>query len=185
MKVKVKLLSENAKLPVKKYDSDFCYDVYAADDGVPCKDDEGNDIPNTWSYSTDLSFEVVRDEEVIVNPLVKHYLPEMVIDFKKSPIIIDIDARPRSSVYKTGLILTNCEGTVDESYRGPFKLNFYHVIPELPRYKKGDRIAQIKLGFTLPMNFIEETTLSETERGDGGFGSTGKNDNTKKKGAKK
>ena len=44
----------------------------------------------------------------------------------------------------------------------------------MPRYKVGDRIGQIKLGVTLPMEFEEVDELSDTERGDGGYGSTGR-----------
>ena len=51
---------------------------------------------------------------------------------------------------------------------------FYHVFPNMPRYKVGDRIGQIKLGFTLPIEFVEVDELSDTERGDGGYGSTGR-----------
>ena len=51
---------------------------------------------------------------------------------------------------------------------------FYHVFPSMPRYKVGDRIGQIKLGFALPMEFEEVDELSDTERGDGGYGSTGR-----------
>ena len=45
---------------------------------------------------------------------------------------------------------------------------------DLPRYKVGDKIAQMHLDFTFPANFIEVDQLELTERGDGGFGSTGK-----------
>ena len=44
----------------------------------------------------------------------------------------------------------------------------------MPKYEVGDRIAQLKLGFTLPIDFKEVDELGATERGDGGFGSTGK-----------
>lgn len=45
---------------------------------------------------------------------------------------------------------------------------------DLPRYKVGDKIAQLHLDFTFPANFIEVEMLEETDRGDSGFGSTGK-----------
>ena len=43
---------------------------------------------------------------------------------------------------------------------------------DLPRYRVGDKIALLHLDFTFPANFVEVETLDETERGDGGFGST-------------
>lgn len=181
MKVKIKLLSKNALIPKKSKEGDFCYDLYAANDGVPCKDENGKDIPNTWHYDTDLAFEIVRDTESLGKVKINNdYNPEMgaygttFIDLEKSPLILDIDGRARSGIYKTGLILANCEMTVDEGFRGNVGANFYHVIPTLPRYKKGDRICQIKIGVTVPIEFEVVKELSETERGANGFGSTGR-----------
>lgn len=71
------------------------------------------------------------------------------------------------------MVLSNCEGTIDELYRGEVCAVFYHVIPDMPRYKSGDRIGQIKLGITLPIKFEEVEELDDTERGNRGFGSTG------------
>lgn len=51
---------------------------------------------------------------------------------------------------------------------------FYHVFPDMPRYRVGDRIGQIKLGITLPLEFEEADELGDTARGDGGYGSTGR-----------
>lgn len=52
---------------------------------------------------------------------------------------------------------------------------FYHIMPNMPRYKVGDRIGQIHLSLALPMQFSWENEINmDTERGEGGFGSTGK-----------
>lgn len=90
------------------------------------------------------------------------------------PEFTQLDLRPRSSVHKTGLILSNCIGTADEEYRGEYMAIFYHVIPTLPPYEVGDRILQIQLRNREDINFIEAEELSNTERGPQGFGSTGK-----------
>ena len=50
---------------------------------------------------------------------------------------------------------------------------FYHIIPTLPPYNVGDRILQIQLRNRKNIKFIEAEELSETNRGTGGFGSTG------------
>lgn len=84
-----------------------------------------------------------------------------------------LDLRARSSIHKTGLILSNCIGTGDEDYRGEYKAVFYHVIPSLEPYKVGDRILQIQLVNRQGCNFIGSLELGNTKRGDGGFGSTG------------
>lgn len=47
-------------------------------------------------------------------------------------------------------------------------------MPTMPKYEVGDRIGQIKLGITFPMGFVEVDELDDTERGAGGYGSTGK-----------
>lgn len=85
-----------------------------------------------------------------------------------------LDLRPRSSIHKTGLILSNCIGTGDEGYRGEFQAVFYHVIKTLPPYEIGDRILQIQLRTREDVVFEPSDELSNTQRGSGGFGHTGK-----------
>ena len=68
--------------------------------------------------------------------------------------------------------LCNSEGTGDESYTGEYKAIFYHVMPNMPRYKVGDKILQMKLGMAFPMEFVEVDKLDDTDRGDNGFGSS-------------
>ena len=72
------------------------------------------------------------------------------------------------------MVLANSCGTVDYGYTGEVCAFFYHVMPNMPKYEPGDRVAQMKIGFTVPIEFVEVKELDETERGDGGFGSTGK-----------
>lgn len=148
MKVKVKKLDANAQLPFKKYEKDFCYDVVA----TSCEEI----LPNVYKYGIGLAFEIERPDD----------LPD--------DLQVSIDFRPRSSIYKTGMCLSNCTGTIDEMYRGEVKAVFYHLVPILPKYEVGDRIGQIKIGITEPMEFEVVDELNETSRGEGGFGSTGK-----------
>lgn len=81
---------------------------------------------------------------------------------------------PRSSIQSTGLRLTNCVGVIDSGYRGPVRAIFDVKDSSLSYYKKGDRFAQIIILPYPQVVFIESEELSETERGSGGFGSTGK-----------
>jgi dUTP pyrophosphatase len=85
-----------------------------------------------------------------------------------------LDLRPRSSIYKTGLVLSNSIGTGDEDYRGEYRAIFYHVITSLPPYEIGDRILQIQLRSREDVQFILSDELNDTVRGAGGFGHTGK-----------
>jgi dUTP pyrophosphatase len=170
MKVNVKKTSKNAIIPYKTHNEDFCYDCVAVS--------EEEVAPNVWKYGLGLAFQIERGMETLSSSISinggKESVHNRVFDFSRSPIQLSIDARPRSSVWKTGMVLSNCEGTIDELYRGEVSAVFYHLMPNMPRYKVGDRICQIKLGFTLPMEFIEVKELNETSRGEGGYGSTGR-----------
>ena len=95
---------------------------------------------------------------------------------------------PRSSIRKTGLQLSNSVGVIDSGYRGELQATFNKIfgsermydevkIKEIQAneyYKVGDRIAQIMIIPYPPIEFVEVDELSNTERGEGGFGSTGK-----------
>ena len=85
---------------------------------------------------------------------------------------------PRSSVRKYDLSLTNCVGVIDSGYRGEIQATFKKTNwlkgTDSNKYEIGDRGAQIMILAYPEINFIESDTLSETDRGDGGFGSTGK-----------
>jgi dUTP pyrophosphatase len=158
MEIKIKKLHEDAVIPYKAHPSDFCYDCVAVS--------EEEIAPNVWKYGLGLAFQIKRGVEPID--------PDLAMDFNCSPIELSIDARPRSSVWKTGMILSNCEGTIDENYRGEVSAVFYHLMPNMPRYKVGDRVCQIKIGMALPMEFVEVEELSNTDRGTKGYGSSGK-----------
>ena len=82
---------------------------------------------------------------------------------------------PRSSIRKYELILSNSVGVIDSGYRGELQATFKkeNGLDSLA-YKVGDRIAQIMIIPHPPIEFDEVDELSDTERGDGGFGSTGK-----------
>ena len=83
---------------------------------------------------------------------------------------------PRSSVRKYDLALSNCVGVIDSGYRGELQATFnkinHHKI-RVDDYKVGDRIAQIMIIPHPDIQFEEVDELSNTERGEGGFGSTG------------
>ena len=167
MEVKIKKLHPDAVMPYKTYEGDFCYDCVAAS----CAEV----APNVYKYGIGLAFQIDRDKgEPFIHGTVWNEYIEKSVDAGFVPLHLSIDFRPRSSVWKTGMVLSNCEGTIDELYRGEVSAVFYHVMPDMPRYRVGDRIGQIKLGFTLPMNFVVVDKLDESERGAGGYGSTGK-----------
>lgn len=74
---------------------------------------------------------------------------------------------------KNGLRPANCVGVCDESYRGEYIVPLYNDSKEYQYVQKGDRIAQMIVQNFVPVNAVEVDELPETERGSGGFGSTG------------
>ena len=170
MKVKVKKLSKLAGVPFKTHASDFCYDVVAVS--------EEEVAPNVWKYGLGLAFQIERDHEPLVLSTCYHGGKKKVhvtmADMTRCPLNLSIDLRPRSSVWKTGMVLSNCTGTIDEGYIGEVSAVFYHVMTNMPRYRVGDRIGQLKVGLTFQIAFEEVDELDDTTRGAGGYGSTGR-----------
>ena len=80
---------------------------------------------------------------------------------------------PRSSICKTPLRLANSVGIIDSGYRGELILALDNIDKKPYTIKKGQRLAQICGPHLEPIQFELVTHLSETERGSGGFGSTG------------
>ena len=82
---------------------------------------------------------------------------------------------PRSSVRNQDLILSNCVGVIDSGYRGELQATFKKTQGlDSIKYKIGERGAQIIILPYPAVQFVESDELSSTERGEGGFGSTGK-----------
>lgn len=75
---------------------------------------------------------------------------------------------------KQGLRPANCTGVCDSDYRGPYIVALHNDTDKEQTIQPGDRIAQMILIPYIPMIFKEVETLENTERGDNGFGSTGK-----------
>ncbi len=94
--------------------------------------------------------------------------------FLEIPRGCEIQVRPRSGLaLRHGVTVLNSPGTIDSDYRGEIKVIIVNHGSEPFRIEPGDRIAQMVLQPVLTMDFLEEGELSETERGAGGFGSTG------------
>ncbi len=84
---------------------------------------------------------------------------------------------PRSNLTKFSWVLNNSFGVIDADYRGEWMAIFTPIInggpiPEFP-YSVGDRVAQIYFEEVLPISFDVVSELEKSERGEGGFGSTG------------
>ena len=91
------------------------------------------------------------------------------------PAGFEIQLRPRSGLaFKHGLTLVNTPGTIDSDYRGPLGVLMINLGADPVVIGHGERIAQIIVAPVVQAGFTEVADLSETERGAGGFGSTGR-----------
>lgn len=82
---------------------------------------------------------------------------------------------PRSSISKTSLSLRNSVGVIDSDYRGEILLKFHNdAYDDSPVYQKGDKIAQLIIMPYPYITLVETDELTNTNRGTGGFGSTGR-----------
>jgi dUTP diphosphatase len=81
---------------------------------------------------------------------------------------------PRSSICKKDLEMTNSVGVIDSNYRGPIKSVFNPTCEDPEIYELGERFAQLIIIPYPKIEFEEVEELSETNRGTGGYGSTGK-----------
>ena len=90
------------------------------------------------------------------------------------PAGFEVQIRPRSGLaLKHGVTLANSPGTIDSDYRGPLGVILINLGAEPFIISKGDRIAQMVVAPVVQASFEEVAVLSDTDRGAGGFGSTG------------
>ena len=81
---------------------------------------------------------------------------------------------PRSSIARTGLILSNAVGVIDSGYRGEVMAKFRRAQVPAEEYKLGERIAQLIIMPYPEVGFEVVEELSESDRGEGGYGSSGR-----------
>jgi dUTP pyrophosphatase len=91
------------------------------------------------------------------------------------PAGYEIQVRPRSGLaIKNGIGILNSPGTIDSDYRGEVKIILMNFSKEDFKISRGDRIAQIVLSKVYLADFEETNDLKDSQRGEGGFGHTGK-----------
>jgi len=114
--------------------------------------------------SAEPDFDLKPDEIRLVSTGLVMELPENV----------ECQVRPRSGLaLEHGITLPNSPGTIDPDYRGELRVILQNTGPEPVRIARGERIAQLVFQRFLTPEAVEVRKLSETERGAGGFGSTG------------
>ncbi|MBG6131662.1 dUTP pyrophosphatase [Aquimarina sp. EL_43] len=94
--------------------------------------------------------------------------------FIELPVGYEAQVRPRSGLAaKKGITVLNAPGTIDADYRGEIGVILVNLSNEDFTIKNGERVAQMVIAKHERAEWIEVTELSETTRGEGGFGSTG------------
>lgn len=127
----------------------------------------------SYAYAGDAGLDLRASEDVTLAPLERRLvstglavaIPEGYAGF----------VQPRSGLaLREGLSMANTPGLVDSHYRGELKVCAVNLDPERPiRIKRGDRIAQLVIQRVPAVTLVEVDELDETDRGAGGFGSSG------------
>lgn len=146
MKIKIKLTHKDAKIPTYAHTGeDACVDLYATE---------------------------VSGNEISANKIVVDFGIALEIPAGYCALIF-----PRSSIHKKDLFLSNCVGVIDSGYRGNISAVFYKDKLNIQNNKieVGERCAQMMIIPVPTIEFEQVKTLSNSTRGNGGYGSTGKN----------
>lgn len=149
MEIKIKKIYEDATIPTRGSYYAAGYDLYAY---IPCKEE---------------------DTDLIINPHETVLIGTGVAIQPPKDCFGAVFARS-GLASKQGLRPANCVGVCDYDYTGEYMIALHNDSTE-PRFiKHGERIGQVVFIPYMNVNFIEVESLDATERGDGGFGSTGK-----------
>lgn len=144
MEIKFKKLDPRAVAPVRAHNTDAGFDLTAT--RITTEINECGQL--ILVYHTDLAFEIPEGYFGLLTP--------------------------RSSIFKKSLALTNCIGVIDAGYRGEVMGKFRTTTDVVPAvYKEGERFAQLIVLPVQNVAFTETFELSTTDRGNGGYGSTG------------
>jgi dUTP pyrophosphatase len=116
--------------------------------------------------------DVVAAEDVMIAPGGRHAVATGLA--MAIPEGFEIQVRPRSGLaLKHGITVPNTPGTIDSDYRGELKVILINHGSEPFEIRRGDRVAQLVLAPVTQASWLPVDELDETERGAGGFGSTG------------
>lgn len=145
MQIKIKKLYDDTIIPTKAHSTDACFDIYA----------------------------YLNEQFVTINPGQSVKINTGFITEIPKGYYCDVYARSGLGI-KKGLRPSNCVGIIDADYRGEWVVALYNDSDEIQKVFNGDRIAQFTVKEVIPCELIVSDTLSDSERGKGGLGSSGK-----------
>ncbi len=143
MQLKFKKLLPDAVTPAYATLGSACFDLTAVRDGWPHKND-----PHAWIFPTGLAFEIPEGHVMLI--------------FSRS-----------GHGFGQAVRLSNCVGVIDSDYRGEVQVSLRADGEQPKRMRTGDRIAQAMIVPIPAVQLLEVDEISRTQRGAGGFGSTG------------
>ena len=120
----------------------------------------------------DLSAALAEDNPVTLSPGQRALIPTGIAI--ELPEDFEAQVRPRSGLaHAYGVTVLNSPGTIDADYRGEIQVVLINLGNESVTFRRGDRIAQLVIAPVLMVNLKRAKSLATTQRGKGGFGSTG------------
>ena len=136
------------------------------------------DLIDLPAYSTPgsagLDLRACMDEALILEPNQNFLMPLGIAIYIKDPSLAAL-VLPRSGLgFKHGIVLGNLVGLIDSDYQGELRVPLWNRSADLFRIQPGDRIAQMIFVPVEQVNFKQVESFEETARGEGGFGSSGK-----------
>ena len=129
------------------------------------------------AHSAGMDLRANLETPIVLKPLERVLVPTGL--FIELPVGYEAQIRPRSGLaLKKGITVLNTPGTIDADYRGEVKVILINLGAEPFTINNGDRIAQMVFKKVAHVEWKIVETLSETKRGEGGFGSTGIGNNS-------
>ena len=133
----------------------------------------GLDLPEyATGLAAGLDLQCAIEDEISIQPMERALLPTAIV--LALPEGYEAQVRPRSGLaLRRGLTILNSPGTIDADYRGEVKVLLINFGEEPATLRRGDRIAQLVVAPVSRVRWQEQAELEDTERGSGGYGSTG------------
>lgn len=133
-----------------------------------------NDLPSYATVdSAGMDIRAFLETAIELKPLERKLIPTGL--YLEIPAGFEVQIRPRSGfAFKQGVTVLNSPGTIDADYRGEVGVLLINLSNENVKIENGDRIAQMVVASYVQAQLKNSEVLSETSRGEGGFGSTGK-----------
>lgn len=133
----------------------------------------GNPLPAYQTqHAAGLDLRADTEAPITIEPLHRYLVPTGL--YIELPPGFEAQIRPRSGLaYKHGITVLNSPGTVDADYRGEIKVLLINLSNESFTLQPGERIAQMIIARHEQVEWLPVEVLNETERGAGGYGSTG------------